>query len=206
MAKNKGINLNLEEVFVETIKVVKIAQRLEEESRKEIPDEERLRMVLREKEFARTDEELDELEAEEIRLKRCLRFNTFEKVEVPIEKRALVEKNYEIEKQIAHQLLLERYQKLAEYAKQFEEMESLIAEIIDLEDKTAAANFVQRILDGHVEKDPGVRKGFAPELGRLTRFSHGFPLKKVKEKVSIAKKEVSIYAAAGTKRNEQEAK
>ncbi|MBT2569844.1 hypothetical protein [Planococcus sp. ISL-110] len=202
----KTASVNLDTVFEESIKVVKIAQRMEAESRKEIPDEDRLRMVTDAKENTKSDEEFDELVAEEKKLKRRIRFGRIEKVEIPQEKRSIVEKNYEIEKQAAQKILLERYQKLESYAKQFDEMETLIAEIIVLEDKSAAANYVQRILDGHVDKDPGVRRGFAPELGILTRFSHSHSLKSVKEKVSIAKKSVGTYATVGMKRNEQGAK
>lgn len=199
----KTATVNLDTVFEETIKVVKVAQRLEEESRREIPDDEKLQMVKAAKEQAKSSEDLDELEAEEVRLKRKIRFNKIEKIEIPQEKRAIVEKNYEIEKDVAQKLLLDRYQKLEAYTKQFEEMNTLIDEIIILEDKSAVAEFVQRILDGHVDKDPGVRRGFAPELGILTRFSYSHSLKRVKEKVLIAKKAVGNYAAVGTKRNER---
>lgn len=192
----------LNDVFAETIKVVEIAQRLEIEMRKEIPDQERLRMVKAAKDKAKSSKELDELEAEEIRLKRKIRFGEIEKIQVPQEKRAIVEKNYEIEKEAARKRLLDRYQKLETYLKQFVEMEELVAEIIELEDKAASASFVQRILDGHVDNHIYL----APELQRLTRFSHGHSLKKLTEKLTKTKSLVGNQAAAGIKRNKQGAK
>lgn len=85
-------------IFEETIKVVKIAQRLEAEARKEIPDRDRLQMVQVARESTRNEAEYEELLEEEKRLKRRLRFHTIEKVEIPQNKREVVENNYKIER------------------------------------------------------------------------------------------------------------
>ncbi|MGX7593654.1 hypothetical protein ACWNS2_00140 [Planococcus plakortidis] len=190
-------------IFEETIKVVKIAQQLEADARKEIPDRDRLKMVKIAKESTRNEFEFEELLEEEERLKRRLRFGTIEKIEIPKEKRSIVEDNYKIETAAAKEILLKRYEQLGKIAENFSQMHQLLDELILLEDQAAAARRLEDIFEGRVDKDPGGERGLAPELRWLTRFSHSHELKKVQELLKKAEVSVNHSVAKGVKRNQK---
>ncbi|WP_404336425.1 hypothetical protein [Planococcus rifietoensis] len=193
-------------IFEETIKVVKIAQRLEAEARKEIPDHDRLQMVQVAKESTRNEAEYEELLEEEKRLKRRLRFHTIEKVEIPQDKREIVENNYKIETAAAKEILLKRYEQLGKIAENFSHMHQLLDELILLEDQAAAAKKVESIFNGYVDKDPGAQRGLDLELRWLERFSSGHSLKRVQSLLKKAEKSVNSSVEYGKRWNQKGAK
>lgn len=193
----------LPSIFEETIKVVKVAQKLEEEARKEIPDRDKLQMVQKAKEATRDEAEFEELLEEEKRLKRRLRFGAIEKIEIPKDKQAIVENNYKIETAAAKEILLKQYEQLGKIAENFSQIHQLIDELIILEDQAASAREVETIFKGYVEKDPGAQRGLAAELRWLTRYSFGHDLKRVQTLLKKAETKVNLTVGAGTRRNQK---
>lgn len=190
-------------LFEETIKVVKIAQQLESEARKEIPNRDRLKMVQIAKESTRDEFEYEELLEEEKRLIRSLRFGTIEKVEIPEDKQKVVEKNYQIEQAVAKETLLKRYEQLSKIAENFKQIEQILNELIQLEDQAAAARRVEDVLAGRIDKDRGAERGLPAELQYLNKFSHGHDLKRVQALLKKAEHSVKRSASIGAKRNQK---
>ncbi|WP_203332634.1 hypothetical protein [Planococcus beigongshangi] len=192
MAKAKVIESNVTNIFEETIKAVMVTKRLEEEARKEIPDDVRLRMVQEARKLTRDIKEDEELEAEEERLKKSLRFSAIQVFGIPEDKRAMVENNYEIEKEKAKEVLYTQYKKLEEFTVHLNELNLLLNNVARLEDQASTAGKIEDILAGKVNKLAGRQAFLRPDLSFLTQGSNGNALRKLSaEAVNVNKKLLS---------------
>lgn len=191
MAKAKEETSNKTNIFEETIKAVMITKRLEEEAHREIPDKERLEMVQKARETVRDLQEDEQLEAEEKRLKKSIRFPGDQVFNIPADKKDVVFQNYEREKEEARQILNSKYNRLNELIQHFGEMETLLEDIAQLEDRKKTARWIESILNGEITKIRGHKSFLGPRLINLTQFSVGSSLRELKIEVRNLRMSIS---------------
>lgn len=171
-------------IFEETIKAVNIAKRLEEEAARELSDKERLNLLNNLKSKVRTAAEEEEMEKEELRLKRRLRFPEKEAIKIPEEHIETVKKNYEVEKAEADKALQAKYQRAAQLNEYLLELNETLGDLIEMEDQKAHAYLIEEVLLGRVIKNPGQTDGLPLRLQFTTRYSKGHGLKVIKKNVA----------------------
>lgn len=144
-----------ETAYSETVKAVRLIERIEQEKRKEVPHIDRLRMVSQALENARTRKEAEELATEKKELELALKYPQWEKLNFPEDKRDIVRENYRIETEQGGALLHSLYTQLEQAADALAAAVPLLEQLEQVESKRAVASLVETILADEVEVLPG---------------------------------------------------
>lgn len=144
-----------ETAYSETVKAVRLIERLEKEKEQEVPADERLRMVDRALETARTRQDAERLYNEKKELELLIKYPQWEQLNFPEDKQEIVRENYRTETEQANEFLTDLYTQLEKVADTLAEAVPLLQAADKVERKKRTASVVEIILNNEVEVLPG---------------------------------------------------
>lgn len=167
MANTNFIDEN--QYFVESKKAIQIVLEKEALLGKQLKTTERLELVKKYKELAKTDEEYDELEKQERSLGRKIKFNQLNEPAIPEEHKEKVKRNVAVEQLAFDEKLNELKLKLQDQVEHMEkEVLPLLTSIAKLESMKGIPDQIQIIADAEIGEEVPIKLDYRLKLLRTT--------------------------------------